>query len=365
MDKIDDTTLKNIKNKISEFQKQHKDIIILLVINLKSEITDAPNNCFDYETEFFSLEELNDFINALNQLEVYHDISYGENDFINKVSSGYFMRFKQKYKIVYNTTGSKRIRAHSALIPSICELYNIAYASSDILTTSILENKLYSFATLGYHGFNIPKYWIYHNIHGWIHSRQPSQGIMLIAKPAYECASIGITSDSVSYFNDNFNEYIKNIADTLRQPVIVQEFIRGWEVEVPIFDIGECPFVPSVVGIQIGGHKFLNNKFLPYEAVYSDNYKFYDYGMINPLLAEHIKKIATESYKTMDLLGTVRVDFRISDQNVPYITDYNNSPHLTRFHSCAKSIEYFGLNYLDMFCLIFYKTLHKIISIKK
>lgn len=349
-----------LKEIITHFKKHQEEIALLLVVNLKSSsiITD---NCFDYETEYFSDEELNDFICVLNQLNIYHDISYGESDFVSKINSDYFSKIPHKYKIVYNTTGSKRIRARSALIPSICELHDMLYASSDILTASILENKIHSFALLHYHGFSVPRFWIYHNLHGWINSAQPAKDILLIAKPAYECASIGITQKSVSIFDEVFQEHIIETSTILKQPIIVQEFIRGWEVEVPVFDIG-TPAALSVVGIQIDGEELLNDKFLPYESIYSDNYSFYDYERVNPNLSSEIKQIACDSYKALDLSGTVRVDFRISENNIPYITDYNNSPHLTKFHSCAKSVEYYKLNYTDMFCMIFYKALSKAIN---
>ncbi len=345
---------------ITLFKAYQKEIAVFLVVNMKhsSAISD---NCFDYETEFFSDEELNDFIDALTQLEIYYDISYGENDFVNKINSGYFGKFSNKFQIVFNTTGSKRIRARSALIPSICELHNILYASSDILTASVLENKLHTFAILERHGFKVPRFWIYHNAYSWINSKKPPKNLLLIAKPAYECASIGITKESVSVFNKNFEDRIIETSTILEQPIIVQEFIHGWEVEVPIFDIN-IPLVLSVIGIKIDGQEYLDDKFLPYESIYTDNYDFYNYEIVNPELALEIKKIACNSYKVLDLSGTVRVDFRISSNNIPYITDYNNSPHLTKFHSCAKSAEFNGLNYSDMFCLVLYKTLCKAIN---
>lgn len=344
--------------KVTDFFYTHRnEVILLLVIKMKSS-TNNTFNCYDYETEFFSEEELNDFIEVLEEIGIYRDISYGEEEFLSKINSGYFEELNYKYKIVYNTTGSKRIRSRSALIPSICELYNILYASSDILTVSILENKIHTFSLLDYYNFKVPKFWVYHNIYGWVHSNKPPQNIMLIAKPANECASIGITEKSVSLFTKEYEENIIELSKFLNQPVIVQEFIHGWEVEVPVFDF-EYPVALSAVGIEMDNNKFLNDKFLAYESVYLDKYSFYNYNKENQSVAKKLMKIACDSYKSMDLRGSVRVDFRITKKGEAYITDYNNSPHLTKFHSCAKAIEYFGLDYMDMFCLVFYKALKK------
>lgn len=353
-----------IKTKLKEittfFKAHNNEILLLLVVNVKSNCN-ITFNCYDYETEFFSHEELNDFIEAIEEIGIYRDVSYGEEEFLSKINSGYFSSLDYKYKIVYNTTGSKRIRSRSALIPSICELHNMLYASSDILTASILENKIHSFSLLDYHNFKVPKFWVYHNIYGWIKDK-PLQDTMLIAKPANECASIGITEKSVSHFTLEYEKSIIELSKILKQPVIIQEFIYGWEVEVPVFDYSK-PLALSAVGIKMGDAKFLNEKFLAYESVYSDNYSFYNFNKENPIVAKSLMKIACETYKALDLKGSIRVDFRITNKNEAFITDYNNSPHLTKFHSCAKSIEYFGLEYIDMFCLVLFKALRNIVEL--
>ena len=340
-----------------DFIKSHsKEIMLLLVVNIKMPENNMTVGVYDFQTEFLSDEELEDFIRVLDELEIYRDLSYGEDAFLKKITSGYFNQFNYKYKIVYNTTGSRRIRSRSAIIPAICELNNITYASSDIWTSSVLENKIHTFSLLRQFGFTVPDFWVYHNKYGWQNSETPPTNLKLITKPSNECASIGISESSVSHYTKDYDQYIKGISRDFNQPIIVQEFIEGWEVEVPVFDIGQ-PVTLATAGIMVNDKALLKDIFLTYDTVYNDTYSFYDFSNVNAALASKLMEIAGNSFIKLDLRGTVRVDFRISESNKAYITDYNNSPHLTQFHSCAKVADIYGLSYSDMFCMVLFRGL--------
>lgn len=340
--------------KAIDFVKQRKDDVVLLLV-VKVKTSNEYIDQYDYSTEFFSEEELMDYIDALESLGIYRDISYGEDDFVHKISQNYFEKYPQKYKIVFNTTGSKRIRSRSTLIPALCELVNLRYASSDILTCSLLENKVHANSLLAHYGFPIPKSWTYHPVYGWMAARPP-ENIKLIIKPAAESASIGVTDHSIGYYSETFDYLIKELSNTLLEPVIVQEFIEGWEVETPVLNI-HGPLALPPMGIELNGEKYLNRQFLSFETIYSDQYNYYRFDCVSDSVSYSIMKIAEKSYRFLDLCGTVRVDFRVQSDNHFYITDYNNSPHLTRFHSVAKSMMSLGFNYQDLFCLLLYNAL--------
>lgn len=337
-----------------EFVKQRSnDMLLILVVRVKD--SDTYLSQYDYTSEFFSTDELSDYVNALESLGIFRDVSYGEDDFVQKLSSGYFKKFHQKYKIVFNTTGSRRIRSRSALIPALCELHHLPYASSDILTCAILENKVQSNNLLEYHNFPIPQTWLYDPRIGWMGSKPPC-GKKLIAKPCRESASIGITQQSVGFFSKQYEKQVIEVSSILNEPVIVQEFIEGWEVEVPVLLIDGPTALPPM-GIDLDGTTFLNERFLSYELVYNDSYRYFRFDSVDSDLSKSLMEVAEKSFMALDLYGTVRVDFRIKGDKRYYITDYNNSPHLTRFHSVASSLLSLGFKYPDLFCLILYHSI--------
>jgi D-alanine-D-alanine ligase len=341
-------------NAAIEFVKQrNNDILLILVVTIKD--SDTYLSQYDYTTEYFSADELSDYIDALESLGVLRDVSYGEDDFVQKLSNGYFKKFHQKYKIVFNTTGSRRIRSRSALIPALCELHHLPYASSDILTCAILENKVQCNNLLAYHNFPVPQMWLFDPRIGWMGSKPPC-GIKLIAKPCRESASIGITQQSVGFFSKQYEQQVIKVSRILNEPVIVQEFIDGWEVEVPVLLIDGPTALPPM-GINLDGTSFLNERFLSYELVYNDNYHYFRFDSIDSDLSKTLMEVAEKSFLALDLYGTVRVDFRIKGNKLYYITDYNNSPHLTRFHSVASSLSSLRFKYPDLFCLIIYHSI--------
>lgn len=340
------------KSAINFISRNTLDIAVFLVVNMKTDQF-VSYDIYDQQTEFFSEEELGELINALEDLNIYHEVSYGEKEFARKVISGQIQLQKFKYKIVYNTTGGKGKRSKSAIVPAICELYGLNYASSDIFSSSLLEHKAESFSLLKFNKFNTPRFWIYDNINGWINDK-PIKDLKLIAKPAYGCASLGITEKNISYFTNDFERIISHLSQKLSQPIIIQEFISGWEVEVPIFDLG-YPTILEPVGVQINQKEYFKDEILTYELVSEDRYSFYNFALKEPDKASELKNIARRSFIFLSLRGTVRVDFRITKEGKCYITDYNNSPHLTQFHSCAKSAQFAGFCYTEMLSLCLYK----------
>jgi D-alanine-D-alanine ligase-like ATP-grasp enzyme len=68
-----------------------------------------------------------------------------------------------------------------------------------------------------------------------------------------------------------------------------------------------------------------------------------------------LRAIAQDTFTTLGLDGLVRVDFRVTERGNAVIIDYNNSPHVTEFHSCARAVMDLGFEYGDMLCLLLYK----------
>ncbi|HEY4799839.1 MAG TPA: ATP-grasp domain-containing protein [Bacteroidia bacterium] len=343
--------IKHIKDTV---KKQAANIVVLLVINTdkKNEVNNDYEG-FSVQSEYFSEKELVEVINGFKELGCLVDFSNGEKEFIEKLVNNKFRKYSHLRKIVYHSTGSGTGKSRSALTPALCNLYNIENCSNDIYTSVISENKVHLFNLLDYYGYPIPRTWYYDEEKKWFKG-EPVKNKLLIAKPAYESSSIGVSVDSVSMYSAAFRKHVKDLSHLLGQPILVQEFIEGFEVEVPVFDIGE-PFTPMSVGIKLNGRKNLGNQFLTYESVSEDKYGFYSFSKEMPELGARLKKIASDSFAKLNLNGMMRVDFRVSSKGKYFIMDYNNTPHLTQFHSCAFSITNLGFKYSDMFALLLFK----------
>ena len=338
-------------------EAKSKNVVIFLVINTKMDYEAEENG--DYEefsikSEYFSEKELKEVVNGFEALGCKVDVSTSERIFINKLANNGFKEYEGMERIVYYSSGSGTGKSRSAVVPALCNLYGIKNCSNDIYTSVLLENKVHLFNLLDYYGFPIPRTWYYDRLEGWLHG-EPVNDLLLIAKPAYESSSIGVTDKSVAMFSPEYQKYVHQLSESLQQPILVQEFIKGYEVEVPLFDMGDQPFTPMTVGIKIKDSENLGADFLTYAKVYDDQYKFYSFTKFKPGLCEEMKKVARDSFMKLNLYGMTRVDFRVTEDGSCYIMDYNNNPHLTEFHSCAFSVMDLGFSYSDMLCLLLYK----------
>jgi hypothetical protein len=75
-----------------------------------------------------------------------------------------------------------------------------------------------------------------------------------------------------------------------RQPLTVQQFVSGFELEVPVFG-SEDPQTIGAIGIEIQGRRALADQILTYNSVFDDSYGFYDFGGENPAAADLAMKI--------------------------------------------------------------------------
>jgi D-alanine-D-alanine ligase len=353
-----ETNFENLKQYILKVkgivESASKNIVVLLVINTKK-TGKVPDDYADFSvrSEYFSDEELEEVVTGFQKLGCTVDVSTSETEFIEKLTNNGFEKYKGLQPIVYYSSGSGTGKSRSAVVPALCNLYNLKNCSNDTYTSVLLENKVHLFNLLEFYGYPIPRTWFYDRISGWLKG-EPAKDLLLIAKPAYESSSIGITEKSVSKYTVDYQKYIHNLSDSLKQPVLVQEFIRGYEVEVPLFDTGS-PFIPMTVGIKIKNIENLGSDFLTYEKVYHDEYNFFSFSKLKPSLGEEMKIIAKDSFTRLNLAGMARVDFRVTENGKCYIIDYNNNPHLTAFHSCAFSVMDLGFSYSDMLCLLLFK----------
>jgi D-alanine-D-alanine ligase len=342
-----------IANVLKKLQKPTK-IAILLVVNMQDTIVDNDYDKFSVVTTYYSERELNEIVNGFKTF-AYVDVSYGEKEFINKLNNGFYDELHEFQKIVFTETAGGITRSKSALIPAICDAYKFKYCSNDVFTSALLDNKMATSAILKFYGYLLPDTWIYHYKLGWM-SEQPINNILLIAKPAYECASIGITEESISIMDKEYLDFIHILSQRLNQPILIQELIEGHEVEVPILDF-DYPLTPGIVGISFKNTNEMGQNIFTYDTIFDDNFNLFNFDNFNGEISKRIKEAASSAYLKLQLKGPVRIDFRITKSGKYYMVDYNNSPHLGIKHSFAFALEQLGFNYVDMLKLIIYPAL--------
>jgi len=200
-------------------------------------------------------------------------------------------------------------------VQGLLELMNIPYTGSGVLASALAMHKLYSKQTFSASGILTAPF---------RHFRQgePVQlnnlpfGLPVVVKPVQEGSSVGI---SIVKRESELEEALK-LAFSYDEEILVEQFIKGQEVQVGILDdrpIGAIEIVPK-------------NEFYDYEAKYTDG------------MAEHIfparlesglyqKALATglAAHRALGCKGYSRVDLLVTASGDCYVLEVNTLPGMT------------------------------------
>ena len=318
---------------------------VLLVANLKGRTTPID----DYETdsiatEFLSAKELDDFIKGFEQAGIYCEVVLDEGGFLKWLNEGHF-RFGRPHPIVYNVTQNGTGPARFSLVPGLCRLHRLPLVDSDAYTAALGQHKFHFISLLEHFGLPVARSWWFTK-HGWWPARPPAS-LRVIAKPTLDSASVGIHRDSVSLVDASLETRLGVMADRFRQAITVQEFIPGFEVEVPVLEARE-PKACMAVGIELDGRRNLEDSILVYDDVFADDYEFYDFSEEDPRSAIRMMEFAGQAHVGLGFVGPSRIDFRVSASGEAKIMEVTCKPHLTAHTSFAHAMGAMGHSYSDL-----------------
>ena len=319
---------------------------VLLAVNVqgKTQPLDDYQDGDSIVSEFLTGVELNDFVEGFELANIYCQTVLDEEGFLQWLARDRG-RFPRAHPLVYSLAQNGTGPARLGLIPGLCRLQHVPLVDSDGYGVIIAQNKFHSLSILRQHGLPAARSWWFTATGWW--PCAPPHGLKLIAKLTHESASLGMGSESVFIMDRNSEISLARVATRYRQPLTVQEFVPGFEIEVPVFDADE-PRTIMAVGIESNGSRNLGSSVLSYDRVAIDEYGFYDFGDENSDAATEMMKIARESFRGLGLKGVGRVDFRLSSEGPPTIIEVNCKPHLTKHSSFCHAVMHIGGSYSDL-----------------
>lgn len=349
---MDNSKLEKNKKIISDLLQQvgkiKNDVLVSLVTNVKG-LTDEFND-FDkhsVSTEFLSENELEEINGSLKSFGFYTEIFFDETKFMSAVLNKEYNLIKKKYCIIYNTSQKGTGPGRKSLIPAFCNLHNLLTTSSNAYVVSLCRHKFHYNSILKKLGLPVAESWFYDSHFGWLLNQKPSEGKLILAKPTFESASIGLDNNSIMPVDKYLDESLKKISQEYRQPITVQEFIEGFEIEIPVININPIySFFP--IGISLNNEKNLGKNILTYNTVYNDDYAFYEFDNFSKKEEQNILRCAENVIMSLGISGFGRVDFRVTNKNKFYITDIATNPHITKHSSFAFLFNKLKFSYKEL-----------------
>jgi len=327
---------------------------IFIVCNTKSESHITVPEQSKIATEYFSDDEFEEIASMFAALDIPMDFFTYEDNFIRHILNN--PNEKWSDYLVYNAAQSGFGPGRKSLIPSFCNLHGLQCTGSNAYVVSLCRHKYHVNKILSQHGISVPETWLY--FHGWNTNGVPPNGKKVIIKPIYESASIGIDRDAIQIYDPHIDELINKKMHIHRQPILVQEFIEGYEAETPIIRIENETYSCGPVGISVDNEPLLGDNFLDYERIYFDKYTFYNFEDLFRQTAD-INKCAKTAANILGIEGLGRIDFRIKPDGSFYVTDVSTNPHFVSHSSVSFAFKKRGLNELHIAKTVLGATIKK------
>jgi len=172
----------------------------------------------------------------------------------------------------------------------------------------------------------------------------------IILKLLREDASIGISEYSVVQNYTELNKQFKFLAETYKQEIILEEYIKGREINVAILGNEALPVSEIIFDGLPKGYP----KIVTYDGKWIEDSTYYNYT--NPVcpadlddkVRDKIFSIAKDSFKALNCRDYARVDIRLDGKNNPYVIEVNPNPDLSTDSGFSRSAKVGGLNHQEL-----------------
>lgn len=327
---------------------------IILVANIR----ERTGGFLDYSegtsvvSEFLTLNQYDLIIQTLRKIGFEVSGYFDENMFLEDCISKDFFSASGKQVIVINTAQKGTAIGRKSLIPAFCDMNGLWHTNSNAYSVSLTRNKYHCDCILEANGLPVASEYFYIPKLGWFSDRKPKVGEKVIAKLNGETSSIGLTKENVFQYSPKSDAFIDELSKQYCQPVLVQEFIEGYEVEVPVISVNGVTEVVLPVGISVGGETHLHEAILDYETRKNLRFSFYDYSRLSDT-SWMLERHAVDVVQLLGIEGFGRADFRVDSNGSCFITDVAANPHLTKGMSFNYAFMKNGFDYEAMIlCLL-------------
>ena len=296
------------------------------------------------ETEHFTVQEFNEIYQGIVEAGFFIKRTFfAEVDFIEDI-----IATPKEYSttVIFNLCRNGVGTNKKTVVPAVCDLLDVMYTSSGAGQCAVARNKSLFTSILNANNIRCP----FSDLSADELAIHLSDTALVICKPNNESASQGIDQKSIVKLCEASSRCDGNI--------LVQEYIDGYECEVPIFVIKDQCFALPPVGIDFGKNELTG--ILSYDNSMSNAYKFYNLSDVLPkTICETIICDAKIAFDLLNLQGYGRIDFRI-DKNTHqhYVIDVSTTPYITKHSSFAFAIDQCGGEYSDIYRLILSAALY-------
>lgn len=231
------------------------------------------------------------------------------------------------------------------------ELMRQPYTGCNPRGLMLSHDKALSKKILTYHRIAVPEFAVFPR--GKKVRRPRDLKFPLLVKSATEEASLGIAQASVVGSDVKLQDRVAYLHEQLGTDVLVEEYIEGRELYVGVLGNQRLRTLP-VWEMEFSGMPDGTARIATAKVKWDHNYQN-KYGITTGAArdlpegaAELLDRLSKRIYKTLDLSGYARLDFRLTPAGKLYILEANPNPNLARDEDFAESAAHAGLPYGEL-----------------
>jgi D-alanine-D-alanine ligase len=261
----------------------------------------------------------------------------GDKDLIEKLED-FMPRVVQGERpgMVFNVSYGLQGQARYTHVPSILEMVGIPYVASGPMGHSLSLDKVVTKMILRQNGLPTPDFTVMHAPDVPV----PELPYPMIVKPRNESVSFGL---KVVREEKELRDAARAVFDEFKQPVLVEQFIEGREINVGL--LGNNPpeaFPPVELGFGEGPSVY------SYEDKTGRSGRAIEHICPAPIgeeLTRRAQEIAIGAFQALGLSDCARVDMRLDPGGNLYILETNSLPSLGEHGSYLVGASHVGLDF--------------------
>ncbi len=235
------------------------------------------------------------------------------------------------------------------LMPALLDLMQVPYTGSSALSLALSLHKNKAKEILRARGVPTPEFCIVEHVEDLTRVDLP---FPLIVKPSREDASMGIDFDSVVNTRQQLGRAVTKVLRTFRQPALVERFIEGREVYVPLLGNNPRRALP-LSEIRFGNAFAGKPNVVSYKAKWDlTSAECIESPSAPAQLPRDVEarciEVAVAAFEALDCRDYGRVDLRVDTAGNPFVIDINPNCDLHPQAGFAKAAEAAGLSYADL-----------------
>jgi len=243
-------------------------------------------------------------------------------------------------------------------VVSYLELMRIPYTGCNPRGLMLARGKDLSKTLVHYHRIPVPAFAVF-PLNRKV--KRPSRlALPLIVKSLNEDGSWGISQASVVDTDEKLAERVAFIHEKIGTAAIAEQYIEGREIYVgvlgnerlrvlPVWELkfGNMPDSSYAIATEKVKHDPSYQKRIGIEDGPAKD--------LPPELHARIQRMAKRVYRTLQMDGYGRIDFRLSADGTPYFLEANPNPEIAQSQEFATAAKHDGLAYKDL--------LHRIVAL--